>query len=115
MGSPVCFRLEAAFFYKSCRASLTKHKQQSTRVRSNGIDPIWIQVCLSLLRVPVRIETMDLSSGSSKDRGGKGACEGIIPSAFCFLLSSSTSHLHPPLRGEDQMAWDGTISVMVQL
>ena len=50
MGYHVYFRLEATFFYKRCRASMTKHRQQSTRVRAKGKDPIWSQVC------PVTIE-----------------------------------------------------------
>ena len=47
VGYHVYFRLEAAFFYKRCRASMTKHRQQSTRVRAKGIDSIWSQVCSS--------------------------------------------------------------------
>ena len=32
------------------RASITKHRQQSTKVRAKGVDPIWSQVCSSLLQ-----------------------------------------------------------------
>ena len=32
------------------RASMTKHIQQSTRFRAKGIDPVWSQVCSSLLQ-----------------------------------------------------------------
>ena len=31
------------------RASMTKHRKQSTKVRAKGIDPIWSQVSSSLL------------------------------------------------------------------
>ena len=31
------------------KPALTKHRQQSTRVRGGGIDPMWSQVCSSLL------------------------------------------------------------------
>ena len=34
MGYPVYFRLYATVFYKSCRASMTKHRQQRTKVRA---------------------------------------------------------------------------------
>ena len=34
MGYPIYFRLEATFFYKNLRASITKHSQQSTKVRA---------------------------------------------------------------------------------
>ena len=50
MGSRVYFRLSATFFYKRCRASMTKRRSQSTRVRAKGIEPIWSQVCSSRLR-----------------------------------------------------------------
>ena len=45
MGS-IYFRLQTAFFYKT---SMTKHRQQNTRVRAKGVDLIWVQVCSSLL------------------------------------------------------------------
>ena len=51
MGYHVYFRLEATFFYKRCRASMTKHRQQSTRLRAKGIDAMWSQVCSSLLHL----------------------------------------------------------------
>ena len=41
----------ATFFNKRCRASMTKHRQQSTKVRAKEIDSIWSQVCSSLLHV----------------------------------------------------------------
>lgn len=44
MGS-VYFRLWTAFFYKS---TVTQHRQQNTRVRAEGVDVIWAQVCSSL-------------------------------------------------------------------
>ena len=44
MGS-VYFRLWTAFFYK---ISVTQHQQQNTRVRAEGEDVIWAQVCSSL-------------------------------------------------------------------
>ena len=46
----VYFRLEAIFFYKRYRASMTKHRQQNTKIRAKGIDPIWSQVYFSLLQ-----------------------------------------------------------------
>ena len=41
MGYHVYFRLQPPFFYKRCRVSMTKHRQQSTGARAKGIDPIW--------------------------------------------------------------------------
>ena len=32
-----------------CKSSMTKHRQESTKVRTKGIDSIWSQVCSSLL------------------------------------------------------------------
>ena len=32
-----------------CKSSMTKHRQESTKVRAKGIDSIWSQVCSSLL------------------------------------------------------------------
>ena len=40
MGYPAYFRLYATFFYKRCRASMTKHRQQSTKVKAKGTDLI---------------------------------------------------------------------------
>ena len=48
-GDPVYFRLQITFFYKRCRASMTKHRQQSTKVKIKGTDLIWSQICSSLL------------------------------------------------------------------
>ena len=31
--------------FTKCRASMTKHRRQSTEVRAKGIDPTWSQVC----------------------------------------------------------------------
>ena len=42
-------------FLQRCRASMTQHRQQSTRVRAKEIDPIWSQVC-SLIQRPIQIE-----------------------------------------------------------
>jgi len=36
-------------YWQRCRASMTKHQQQSTNVRAKGIDTIWSQVWSSLL------------------------------------------------------------------
>ena len=30
------------------RASMTKHRQQGTRVRAKGIDPVWVHISPSL-------------------------------------------------------------------
>ena len=43
IGAHLSFRLQATFFYKTCRASLKKHRKQSTRVRVKGIDALWSQ------------------------------------------------------------------------
>ena len=45
MGYCVYFRLEATSLYKRRRASMTKHRQQSTRIRARGIESIWSQFC----------------------------------------------------------------------
>ena len=50
MGYHLYFRLWATLFYRTCRASMTKHRPQSTKVRAKGIDPLWSQVCSSLLQ-----------------------------------------------------------------
>ena len=49
MGCPVYFKLQATLFYKWFRTSMTKHKQQSTKIRDKGIDSIWNQVCYAVL------------------------------------------------------------------
>ena len=36
-------------FRQRCRASMTKHRQQSTKFRGKRIPPMWSQVCSSLL------------------------------------------------------------------
>ena len=51
MGCYVYFRLQAAFFYKRCRASMTKHRQQNTKVKVKETDLIWSQICSSLLHL----------------------------------------------------------------
>ena len=51
MGYHVYFTLQAIFRLQRCRACMTKHRQQSTRVKAKGIDPIWSQVCSSLLQL----------------------------------------------------------------
>ena len=51
LGYSVCFRPQETFFFKRCRALMTQHRQQSTGVRDKGVDPIWSQVCSSLLQV----------------------------------------------------------------
>lgn len=38
IGYPVYSRLQATFFYKRCRANLTNHRQQSTRVKVKATD-----------------------------------------------------------------------------
>ena len=45
----VCFRLQATFFYKKCRDSTTRHRQQSTKVNVKGRDLICSQICSSML------------------------------------------------------------------
>ena len=46
----VCFGLQATFFYKKCRDSTTKHRQQSTKLKVKGRDLIPSQICSSMLR-----------------------------------------------------------------
>ena len=36
---------------QGCRASLTKNRQQSTRVSAKGMDSIWSHLCFSLFRL----------------------------------------------------------------
>ena len=43
------FQATGNIVLQRCRASMTKHRQQSTRVRNKGTDPLWSQVC-SLLQ-----------------------------------------------------------------
>ena len=43
------FQAVATFFYKRCRASVTKHRQWSTPVKAKGMDLTWTQICSSLL------------------------------------------------------------------
>ena len=48
-GLSCIFQALGNIFLVRFRASMTKHRQQSTRVRAEGIDPIWSQLCSSLL------------------------------------------------------------------
>ena len=48
-----------------CRASRTKQRQQSTKVRAKGIDPTWSQACSSLLQFP----TVHVHSTILRDKG----------------------------------------------
>ena len=49
IGCLVCFRLQATFFCKRCRASMAKHgRQQSTKVKVKGTDLTWSQICSSI-------------------------------------------------------------------
>ena len=86
--SPVYFRLQATFFDKRCRASMTQHRQQSTRVRAKGIDPTQSHLCSSLSHpYPLGI------------RGGIG---GWPPCRMATFPSQSFTFLWempPPLKG----------------
>ena len=46
-GGLCIFQAIGNILLQRCRASMTKHRQQSTNVR---IDPLWSQVCSSLLK-----------------------------------------------------------------
>lgn len=41
MGCPIYFRLQAIFFYEKYRASMTEHRQHSTKVKVKETDPTW--------------------------------------------------------------------------
>ena len=43
------FQAKGNILSQKCRASDTKHRQQSARIRAKGIDPMWSQACSSLL------------------------------------------------------------------
>ena len=77
MGYPIYFRLEATFFYKSFRASMTKHRQQSTKVRArfNMESVLFFSVTVSLDNQPP-VQTALSSSG---------------PEALVHLLSPALS------------------------
>ena len=60
---PIYFRLEAIFFYKRCRASMTKHRPRSAKVRAEGIDAIWSQLCSSLLETDALLSYQTRASG----------------------------------------------------
>ena len=51
MDCPVYFRLQATFFYKKHRASMTQQRPQGTKVKVNEIDLKWSQVCSSILKL----------------------------------------------------------------
>lgn len=38
MGSPICFRLQVTSCNKMCRVTVSKHQQQSTKVKAKGTD-----------------------------------------------------------------------------
>ena len=48
-GLSCLFQAIGNILLQRCRARMTKHRQQSTEVRAKGLDPIWSQVCSSLL------------------------------------------------------------------
>ena len=49
-GQSRIFQAIGNIILQRCRASMTKHRQQSTKVRAKGIHPMWGQVCFSLLQ-----------------------------------------------------------------
>ena len=52
------FQATGIILSQRCRARITKHSKQSTNVRAKGIDPIWCQVCSSLLQFsPVNVHS----------------------------------------------------------
>ena len=51
MDCPVYFRLQATFFYKKHRASMTQHRPQGTKFKIKEIDLKWSQVCSSILKL----------------------------------------------------------------
>ena len=56
------FQATSNILSQRCRASRTKHRQQSTRVRSKGMDPIWSQTCpLVIKQLLTRIMTFSKS------------------------------------------------------
>ena len=50
IGCPVYFSLCAASFCRRYRATMTKHRQLSTKVKIKGTDLTWSQICSSLLQ-----------------------------------------------------------------
>ena len=92
------------------RASIKKHLQLSAKVRAKGIDPIWSQVCSSLLHlsppVPTDLLLWPVPSGSwrakqprwcslgrsASSRGGGGRADGEPPEprVACDLKSSAS-------------------------
>ena len=42
---PCIFQATGNILLQRCRASMTKHRPQSTRVRAKAINPTWSQVC----------------------------------------------------------------------
>ena len=46
-----CIFQAIGILLQKCRARVTEPREQSTRVRAKGIEPIWIQVCSSLLYI----------------------------------------------------------------
>ena len=65
-----------------CRASMTKHRQQSTRVRAKGIDLIWNHIVLLCYRGTVCTIYLSVVSFSSA----------LISFSFSFLSQNITIH-----------------------
>ena len=77
MGYPIHFRLEATFFYKSFRASMTKHRQQSTKVRAGfNMESVLFFSVTVFLDIQPPVQRQLSSSG---------------PEAFVHLLSPALS------------------------
>ena len=47
---------------QKCRASMTKLRQQSTGIRAKETDPIWSQVCSSLLHYHIFSSTLTIGN-----------------------------------------------------
>ena len=69
---------------------MTKHRQQSTKVRAKGIDSIWSQVCSSLLQLL-------LANGATTGECFESFVGGMTQRDLCFLLVAAGGGLSEEL------------------
>lgn len=72
-GLSCVFQAIGSILLQRCTASMSKHRQQSTKVRTKGIDPIWNQGYSSLLQNLVAWKRGQYSEANGDKRQGAEA------------------------------------------
>ena len=72
-GLSCVFQTIGSILLQRCTASMSKHRQQSTKVRTKGIDPIWNQGYSSLLQNLVAWKRGQYSEANGDKRQGAEA------------------------------------------